>query len=107
MNEYEKQLLDEKFDTICEQMIRLHEENLELKKRLEKLENKVEKRWQVQQKVREKVFKMAETIINPILKSININIPLLSFPLEDDNLLIQFHQEQEQINYDINSKNND
>ena len=105
MNEYEKQLLDEKFDTICEQMIRLHEENLVLKKRLEELENKVERRWQAQQKAREKVFKMAQTITNQFLKSMNINIPLLNFPQNDNNLFIQFHQEQEHINYDINSNN--
>lgn len=79
MNEYEKELIDEKFDTICNQMIRLHEENLELKKRLEELENKVERRWQAQQKVRQKIFKMAEMISNQFLKSMNINIPLLNF----------------------------
>ena len=79
MNEYEKELIDEKFDTICNQMIRLHEENLELKKRLEELENKVERRWQGQQKARQKILKMAEMISNQFLKSMNINIPLLNF----------------------------
>jgi len=79
MNEYEKELIDEKFDTICNQMIRLHEENLELKKRIEELENKVERRWQAQQKARQKILKMAEMISNQFLKSMNINIPLLNF----------------------------
>ena len=84
MNEYEKDLIDEKFDTICNQMIRLHEENLELKKKLEELENKVERRWQAQQKARQKVFKMAEMISGQFLKSMNINMPLLKLIIESN-----------------------
>jgi hypothetical protein len=106
MNENEKQLLDEKFDTICEQMIRIHEENLELKKRLEELENKVERRWQAQQKARQKIFKMAQTITNQFLKSMNIHIPLLNFPdsNKNNNLLVEFNEEMNNSNhYNINN----
>ena len=89
MNEYEKELLDEKFDTICNQMIRLHEENLELKNRIEELENKVERRWQAQQKARQKIFKMAEMISGQFLKSFNIQLPLLNFSKNNNNLLVE------------------
>jgi len=75
MNEYEKQVIDEKFDTICNQMIRLHEENMELRERLEKLENKIE----AQQKARAKLLKVVKNITHQFLKPFNIQLPLLNY----------------------------